>query len=63
MNRCYVCKKIVWPFQGSRLAGNGIHATCHQKLIDACLREDPSMWKLVRDELVLKQNINLGGEL
>lgn len=50
MIRCCECKKIVWPWNGSPLT-IGIHKICHQRiLVDAAT--DPSMRKLLRDELL-----------
>ena len=50
MKKCCECKKLVWPWQHSNLAGGVIHAECHQKLLNDAAR-DPKMREMMRQEL------------
>jgi len=50
MNKCCECQKWVWPWQESALAGNVIHAKCHQQILDEA-SHDHKMRKLIQAEL------------
>ena len=50
MKKCCECKTLVWPWQGSSLAGGSIHAKCHQMVLNKAAA-DPKMRELIRSEL------------
>lgn len=44
MRKCFDCGKRIWPWQKSDLAGDLIHAKCHQQFLNEICAEN----KLVR---------------
>jgi hypothetical protein len=50
MKRCCECKKIVWPWQQSKISASPIHLKCHQPII-ANLMRDPEMAAMARKEI------------
>lgn len=37
MKKCCECKKIVWPWQQSKISFSPIHLKCHQKILKASI--------------------------
>ena len=50
MEKCCECKRIVWPWQQSKISVSPIHLKCHQPIINS-LMLDPETARMARQEI------------
>ena len=50
MKRCCKCRKIVWPWQQSKISMSPIHLSCHRIVIEKSSRAN-GLYQMFADEI------------